>query len=274
MNWKPRAYWAFLALATAVLAWRLTVLITHVDRSATSTIEVLYDGLPQPLPRQSPGDLTLSGVQEERFRIPGLVISSTEHAVLIVSPQTRSFTFANISPNEVSCAFSDRVFVASPPALLVEEARKEQLHPVPVSLTAAGGTGIVVPQPLHAALVRAHGAQGTIECASSRQLAGSPTFTERSLTAHVNGLKGPFLFDVSALEDIDNLRFSGGVAFPLAGDRTRFLGPNDNLVSVEWVEVSAAERRDIVLVIVGALAAIAAAMAIEAIRPFIEREPA
>jgi hypothetical protein len=87
----------------------------------------------------------------------------------------------------------------------------------------------------------------------------------------VDGLTGLFLLDISALEDIDNLRFSGGIYFPLAGERTRLLESTDNVVSVEWVDVSASEKRDIVLVTVGALAAIGAAMAIEAIRPFIER---
>jgi hypothetical protein len=42
-------------------------------------------------------------------------------------------------------------------------------------------------------------------------------------------------------------------------------------MSVEWTDVAALERRDIILVLIGAISAIAAAMAIEAIRPVVER---
>ena len=269
MDWKPRVYWALLAVATAIVGWRLTVMVTHVDREASSTIEVFFDEQPTTHPELS--ELTVSGVQRERFRIPGFVMNGTHRTLAIVTPRTRSFALANVSPKAVSCRFSDRVFQYSPPPVLAEASAKGPLQPVSVLATPSGGTVVVVPRSLHAALVRARSGQGIIACESSRQLAASPTFTDRAVTLHVDGLNGPFFFDVSALEDVDNLRFSGGVAFPLTGERTRFLDPTDNLVSAEWVDVSAAERRDIVLVTVGALAAIGAAMAIEAIRPFIER---
>jgi hypothetical protein len=100
-----------------------------------------------------------------------------------------------------------------------------------------------------------------------------PTFTERAVTVRANtGSGGAVVLDVSALQDVDDLRFSGGLQAPLGGDRTRLLYGGDDIVSAEWVDVAAQEQRDIILVIIGALSAIAAAMAIEAIRPAVERQ--
>ena len=270
MNWKPRVYWAFFALVIAGVGWRLTALITHVDQSAQFALDVRYEG---ETAHPKLGDITLHSVEQERYLVPGVVIDGMQHAVLIVTPATRSFVLTNIDPKNLSCAYSDRVFRHSPPVAMIEKSGNKQQRVAPISDRPGGGSIIVVPQSLHVALVQASTAQGAIACATSRQLAASPTFTDRSLTLHVEGLSGPFFVDVSALEDIDDLRFSGGFAIPLAGERMRFLNEQNNFISLEWVDVSAAEERDIVLVIVGALAAISAAMAIEAIRPFIEREP-
>ena len=270
MNWKPRVYWAFFALVIAGVGWRLTSLITHVDQNAHSVLDVTYVGEPAHL---KVGNLTLYGMQQERYEIPGVVIDGMQHAVLIVTPGTRSFVLANIDAKNISCASSDQIFRHAPPVAMIEKSERQQQKIVPISDTPGGGSLIVVPQSLHVALVQARIAQGAIECETSRQIAASPTFTDRSLTFHVRGLSGPFFVDVSALEDVDDLRFSGGVAVPLAGETARFLNAQNNLIALEWVDVSAAEERDIVLVVVGALAAISAAMAIEAIRPFIEREP-
>ncbi len=100
----------------------------------------------------------------------------------------------------------------------------------------------------------------------------APTFTERAITVRAQtGLGGAVFLDVSALEDVDDLRFSGGLQAPLGGDRTRILYAGDDIVSAEWVDVAAQEQRDIVLVIIGALSAIAAATVIEAVRPVVER---
>jgi len=131
---------------------------------------------------------------------------------------------------------------------------------------------IVVPDELRHSLASLPDGRGLIRCKTSRTLAASPTFSERAMTVRAsNGLLGSVILDISALEDITNLRFSGGVEVPFAGERTRLLTGDQNVVAVDWVDASAQEERDIILVIIGALAAIGAAMAIEAIRPFIER---
>jgi hypothetical protein len=270
MNWKPRIYWALLAAVTALVGWRLTLLITHVDRGVHSTLTVVYEE--RPVRHLTLTGITLSDLERERFRVPGIVIDGPSNALLIVTPESRSFTVTNLSPKEFSCGSSNRVYKGASPAFLVEAIRHESVKPDLVASAANGGSVIVVPSALHAALSHVEGGEGLISCAATRQLAAEPTFTDRELTVQAQGLSGLFMLDVSALEDINNLRFSGGVAFPFAGERTRFLDRVDNIVSIEWDEVLAEERRDIILVVVGALAAIAAAMAIEAIRPFVERE--
>lgn len=269
MNWKPRISWALLAVLVALAGWRLTVLVTHVDRRADSTVEIVYGE--QPPTRMNLRDLSVSAVQKERDRIPGIVVSGSAQVLMLVTASSRSFTLNAGSALGLSCSYSNRVFERTTPLFLVEMARNGPLLPFPVTQTAAGSVFVSVPAALHTALAHKRSGHGIILCTFSKPLAARPTFTDRSLTITVLGLSGIFLFDVSALQDIDNLRFSGGVSFPLAGERTRFLVSTDNIVSVEWTDVTASERRDIVLVIVGALAAISAAMAIEAIRPFIER---
>lgn len=155
---------------------------------------------------------------------------------------------------------------------LIDTLTSGAVKPLPVSTTKQDGTLITIPNSLHVALTRRTSGQGAIRCQTSRPLAAAPTFTDRSLTIQAqNGSAGVVVLDVSALEDIDNVRFSGGIANAFLGDRTRILGPNNDVVSVEWNDVSAEEQRDIVLVTIGALAAIAAAMIIESVRPFIER---
>ena len=269
MDLRPSIYWALPALLTAMTGWWLTGIITHVDPNAKSTLTVVYDG--SPARQNTLTGVSLSRLQRERYDIPGVIVSSMQHALLVVTPETRSFEIKDLIARGLSCNFSFRVYKNASPAFFLEAARRDSLAPAPIKSTADGGTLIVIPPALHEALARARNGQGLITCDSSRQIAGSPTFTERSLGLHVEGLTGLFMFDVSGLEDIDNVRFTGGVAFPLAGDRTRFLDSSDNIVSTEWVDVSAEQLRDIVLIIIGALAAISAALWIETIRPFIER---
>lgn len=270
INWKPRLYWTLLALLTALIAWRLTHVITHVDRNARSTVAIAFDERPPvslSLRRSS-----IAAFQQNRFRIPALVITGSKEALVAVTPAMRSVALKSINPGSLSCRFTDRVFEGASLVFLADAARHEPLQPAPISAANAQGSSIPIPSSLRAALAHSRNGQGVISCTFSGALAAAPTFTDRSLTLHAqNGSAGPVILDVSGLEDIDNVRFSGGVMIPLAGDRTRFLDSTDNVVSVEWVDVSAEEQRDIILVTIGALAAIGAAMAIEAIRPFIER---
>jgi hypothetical protein len=269
VEWKPRVLWGFLALITVLIAWRLTVLITHVDPGAESTAGIKFD---EGSFRVGIARLNVATFIRLRFQLPRVVVTGTREVMLVITPATRSITIANVGPQGISCAVDRRIFPGGSLALV---SGAEKLGPTePIALTPIGENGsfLQVPSSLRAALAHSGQSLGAIECTLARALASQPTFTDRSLTIDGGGPgAGPFVLDISALEDIDNLRFAGGVEVPFAGERTRLVDSSDSVVSAEWVDVAASERRDIVLVIVGALAAIAAAMAIETIRPFIER---
>lgn len=81
----------------------------------------------------------------------------------------------------------------------------------------------------------------------------------------------PFLVDATGLEGISDFRFVGGTPSKLVGvsERVRFVRFGDS-VRVEWKDVPSEEKRDIRLVVIGALIALGAAMTLEAIRPAVE----
>jgi hypothetical protein len=159
----------------------------------------------------------------------------------------------------------------APAAFLVGAENAAALTPIPIQ-SRRNDVFIPIPNRMHAALAGAPDHRAGIVCKLARPLAMAPTFTERAITVRAQtGPGGAVFLDVSALEDVDDLRFSGGLEPLLGGDRTRVLYSGDDIVSAEWVDVTAQEQRDIVLVLIGALSAIAAATAIEAIRPAVER---
>jgi hypothetical protein len=269
IDWKPNFSWAVLALLTAVVAWRLTHIITHVDPSAMSTVTLSVDEQP---PLSLTTRSSLATLQQARFQIPALVITGYKEALLVVTAPMRSLAVDKRNVANVSCGVSDHVFERASLTFLADAAKEESFKPLPVSPDAVHGTSVPVPSSLRAALAKVPKAQGVIRCVFSAPLAAAPTYTDRSLTLRLRNTAGAVILDVSGLEDIDDARFSGGVTVPFAGDRVRLLDGSENIVSVDWVDVAASERRDIVLVLIGALAAIGAAMAIEAIRPLIERD--
>jgi len=269
--WKSRLSWGGFALLVALLALWLTLLITHVDHGAHANLAIVFD-------EQHPLRVDLTRVkigvlERARFAVPAVIFADVRRSVLLVTPSTSAVTIANVRPASMACNFVARPVRGTALEAAAEEAPSGAERPVALAPAGDSGTSIAVPPALHAAIAGVPGARGAIGCTlAGGPVAASPTFTERSITLHVRNLRGGYaIVDVSALEGIDNLRFSGGVTMPFAGDRTRLLDPTDDIVSIEWVDVAAAERRDVILVTIGALAAIAAAMAIEAIRPFVER---
>jgi hypothetical protein len=270
VDWKPRIVWGALAVLVGLGAWQLTRWITYVNRDARATITIAFDERP---PLQLDRALLNAGAfQQDRFRVPRVVIISYAEALFLVTPASFSVRIDGVNPKNVSCGFSDRIATSASAAYLSETIRQAPLTPIEIPQSSASQTLILVPSALHAALAHERG-QGIIACRVARPLPAAPTFTDRSITVHaLDGPTGAVFFDVSALEDIDNLRFSGGLQVPFAGERTRLLDSSDSIVTAEWANVTAQEQRDIVLVLVGALAAIAAAMAIEAIRPLVEPE--
>ena len=263
-----RNLWLLLSLAVAATAWQLTRWITHVDHSPSPILTVVFDERPpfqiERLPRG------LAALQQERYRFAEAALTSEAHLVFLVTPTMRSIALEGVDPGSISCGSlsAERGGVA---AFLVDPDKTVALTPIPLRNSRAK---IVIPIPdrLRGALVGMSASRPGIVCKVGRRLAMAPTFTERAVTVRAKtGLGGTVVLDVSALQDVDDLRFSGGLQAPLGGDRTRLLYAGDDIVSVEWVDVAAQEQRDIILVIIGALSAIAAAMAIEAIRPAVER---
>lgn len=268
MIWQ-RNLWLLLALAVALTAWQLTRWITHVNHSPSPTLTIVFDERPpfqiERLPRG------LAALQQERYRFAEAALTSEAHLVFLVTPTMRSITIEGVHPGSISCGSlsAERGGVA---AFLIDPEKAVALTPISLR---NGRDKVVIPIPdrLRSALVRTSVSRPGIVCKVERPLAMVPTFTERAVTVRANtGSGGAVVLDVSALQDVDDLRFSGGLQAPLGGDRTRLLYGGDDIVSAEWVDVAAQEQRDIILVIIGALSAIAAAMAIEAIRPAVERQ--
>lgn len=270
MDWRPRLYWGGLAALVAIIAALLTGWITHVNKAEGPQLVLTFDESHTfPLERTA---LSLEALEEARFHIPRVIMATEGSVVFVVTPQTRSISLAGPKPRELSCGFLDSAQPGASAPYWVALTDAGPLRPIAVVPKGPGQIAIDVPEALRRSLAGLPTGQGAIKCKVRRVLASHPTFTERAMTVRgQNGPDGALLVDVSALEDVDNLRFSGGIAVPIAGERTRLLDRHDTIVSAEWSSVVAQERRDILLVIIGALAAIAAAMAIEAIRPFVEQ---
>jgi hypothetical protein len=267
MLWQ-RNLWLLLALAVALMAWQLTRWITHVNHGARPVLTLIFDERP-PF-RYERLALSLTALRGERHRFAEAALTSRAHMLFLVTPTMRSIAVGGVDPRSISCGSLPDERGASA-AFLVGAEEAAALTPIPIQ-SRRNDVFIPIPDRMHAALTRAPDHRGGIVCKLSHPLAMAPTFTERAITVRAEtGPGGAVLLDVSALEDVDDLRFSGGLQAPLGGDRTRMVYSGDDIVSVEWVDVTAQEQRDIILVLIGALSAIAAATAIEAIRPAVER---
>jgi len=267
MFWQ-RNLWLLLALAVALTAWQLTRWITHVDHRPRPVVTIAFDERP---PFQYERlTLGLKALRTQRQRFAEVALTSQAHILFLITPTMRSIAVGGVDPGSVSCGSLPDERGASA-AFLVGAEEAAALTPIPIQ-TSHDKVFIPIPNRIRAALARAPDGRVGIVCKLARPLAMAPTFTERAITIRAQtGAGGAVLVDVSALEDVDDLRFSGGLQAPLEGDRTRVLYSGDDIVSAEWVDVTAQEQRDIVLVLIGALSAIAAATAIEAIRPAVER---
>jgi hypothetical protein len=273
MNPTARILWAVLAFLLTLVTWRLTHLITHVDHEARASFAVAIDEQPPYAIDLSRVNLQLA--RQNRFRLPAIVFVGPRNVLFITTPATRAVTIASLKPNQLSCGFLDGVLHGAALTDVAEAAGRATFKPLPLEPAGSDGTLIRAPDAMRAALAGAPGTQGEIRCMFLQPLAARPTYTDRSITVQVrNGKSGYAMLDISALDDIDNVRVTGGLTIPFSSGRTQLLTPTDDVVAIEWNDVSAQERRDIILVIIGALSAITAAVAIEAIRPFIEREPA
>jgi hypothetical protein len=263
-----RNLWLLLALVVALAAWQLTRWITHVDHSPRPVLSIVFDERPPFQFERLP--LGVAAVQKKRYRFAEAALTSEAHMLFFVTPTMRSIAVEGVDPNSISCgSLPDESGGAA--AFLVDPEKAVALSPIPIQ---NGRAEVVIPIPnrIRDALVRTPASRAGIVCEVAHPLAIAPTFTERAVTVRAKtGPGGAVILDVSALEDVDDLRFSGGLQTPLGGDRTRLLYSGDDTVSAEWVDVTAQEQRDIVLVIIGALSAIAAATVIEAVRPAVER---
>lgn len=273
MDLRPRLYWGGLAVVVALIATALTIWITHVDRSPKPVIGFeVKESNPLRIDRLR---LSIASINTVRFRIPRVVMADPRMVLFMVTSGTSSIVLTGVEPRGLRCGYLEDVAAGASAEYWSDAVSREPLQRMSVAPRPSGPLVLAVPATLRRSLASRTDAQGVMACSVSRTLASKTTFTERAMTVHAqNGEYGSLMVDVSALEDVDNLRFSGGIAIPIAGERTRLMDRYDNIVSAEWTSVAAAERRDIVLVLIGGLAAIAAAMAIEAIRPFVENPDA
>lgn len=268
MRWHPRNLWLVLAAAFTLTAWGLTRWITHVDRRPQPVITVAIDERPPfQFERMIP---SISAFGRTRRRFPEIVLTNEGHLLFLVTPATRSITVRGAAASELACASGGDVPGGGAASIADAE---DAAATTPIAVQNVGGAAYIeIPPAMRMAPAARHSARAAITCKVAHPLTMAPTFTERAVTVRAETARGGgVLLDVSALEDVDNLRFSGGLQMPLGGDRTRLLYGGDDVVSAEWVDVAASEQRDIVLVIIGALSAIAAAMIIEAVRPAVER---
>ena len=270
MNWKPRVAWAALAILTACVAWLLTRTVTRVHYGATAHLSVAFDERPPVAIAVSHLDLPF--LKSSRYRIPAIVLLGRGAVLFLVGPTTRAILITTPDDGSIACAMVRGTFDSAAPLAIVQRVTAgASLEPLAPTLVTGRTVRLSIPPRLHDELRRAANSQGAIQCSVQSELATPLTFTERALTLTGNNGGGALLVDAESLEDVDNVRFSGGIAVPLAGERVRLLTAADHTLSMEWIDVAAQEQHDIVLVFVGGLAAIAAAMAIEAVRPFIER---
>ncbi len=263
-----RNLWLLLALAVAIVAWLLTRWITHVNHTPRPVVTIVFDERPAFQFQRVPFGLT--ALQRERRKFPEVALTGKAHVLFFVTPSLRSITIRGLDAREITCAQLNGApgAIAALPADDENVARQTSI----AIQSSSAGAVIAIPSAMHEALARTRDRRAGISCKFRHPLAMNPTFTERALTVRANTAPGgAVLLNVTALEDVDDLRFSGGLQAPLGGDRTRLVYSGDDVVSAEWVDVTAQEQRDIVLVLIGALSAIAAATAIEAIRPAVER---
>jgi hypothetical protein len=282
--------WAACALVVFLFSAILTRVITKVDDGATRQIGVLVlSTKPLDINRLlvSPAE-----VENERFRVPHIAVIGY-HAMLFVVPRdTTSIAVYENAPFAMSCNLAPAVEAGTSVPLFAALVRTTKLAPLPVHADTSASVveierqalpgmqaltrrlwrdSLAVPDSIRAELRRVPDGEVAIRCDFPEPLSASPTFSSRTLTIGAPVfMRGSAAVDFSAFDGIDDVRFSGGIQVPAAGDRVRVVDPNDRFISATWSDEAALEQRDVVLVLVGGLAAIGAAMAIEAIRPFVE----
>ena len=264
---RESLYWGLLCVLAVVTACWLTVMITRVNYGARAGLNVDFQET-----RPAPFD-PHTGVEtfaEEEFRIPRIIMGENHTAILIFNADTQRIVLSADRSIAITCRLVDAVALHAPVGTVGELEEKAPSEPIAVDGEGSSRLTITIPRSAIGRL-KTPDSQGIISCRPHWPIVAAPTFTDRALAVHgINKPNGMVFVDVSALDDVDDLRFSGGVEDPLAGERTRLLVPVNDSVSAAWSDVVAEERRDIVLVVVGALFAIAAALAIETIRPFVE----
>jgi hypothetical protein len=282
-------YWGLLGIFVAVVCVVLTHLVTHIDRGAVYQVGVAFNA------RNPTGAVAVSipNLELHRFEIPILAPTNYDELLFIVTPATTSVTVYDSDPFEMSCAYSGDVQAAAALPTFVGLVRKEPLTllgdhitGVPAKLTLVAGSNsvtrlatrsvwsaeLLLPPGLRANLQRTELARAVIRCSFAKPIVAAPTFSDRSIVVALpDSNTGTVALDMSAFDGVENVRFAGGVSNPNGGDEVRILDAKDRLVRIEWADQAALEQRDIVLVLIGGLAAIAAAAFIESMRPAVKK---
>lgn len=272
---------------TFVCMW-LTHLITYTSEDSGKLIGVTFDSSHTLGVKDLSTDL--QQLERERFEVPRVALSGYKELLFIIPAGTNSITIFGEDRVDATCAYADDAESNASTPAFVALARHGQLVPLDtksdpspraVTLNSQSHSAVArqmlwrqtisVPESLRVKLDGAENAQAVIKCTFPHSLAGSPTFSGRSLSIGVpNEHTGLVVIDMTAFDGISAIRFAGGSPVAAGNDRGRILDSTDRFVRVDWTDEALQEQRDVVLVLIGGLAAVAAAMAIEAIRPFVE----
>lgn len=278
-------YWGLLGVLVTVVCILLTRQITHVDRGAMHEIGVAFDAEPA----AGAVGVTLDNLEQHRFEVPIVAVTDYDELLFIITPGTRTVTVYGAQPFEMSCAYAPDVQSAAGLATFVAMVRRDpltsivdrgQATPQPLGLSdsvlpltphSVWGVVLTIPPSLRARLQRTTFAQAVIRCSFAKAIVAAPTFSGRStIVALPKANSGIVALDMSAFDGISDVRFGGGITTPNSGDQLRILDPKDRLTRIQWSDEAALEQRDIILVLIGGLAAIAAATFIEALRPAVK----
>ena len=290
MNWRPTIYWGALAVLVGIVAIVLTHWISVVNLNSDRPLGFIFSGPQLEIP--APEKLFALRGTPLRRKLPRIVINGYNELVLVVPGTIRGVHILGYTPAQFSCvAITQPATGQASVAAIIQALRHFPLTPVSVTpgtdialkgeakqIATTNGlaqdlavTDVGLPLSVSKAIRGNADRSAVIRCDFKEPLAASPTFTDRSITLVTSG-KGTSaaLLDISALSDIQDLRFFGGNVLPWEGNRTRLFDHNDQVVSAEWSDVAAQARRDMLLVVIGALAAIAASTGLEAVRPIVE----
>jgi len=129
MSWRPNNVWLVLAIAIAAIAWQLTRMITHVDRTPRSVLTVTID---EPAATQFEGiPRDFAAVARLHHQFPEIALVGMADVLFLVTPATRSITVGKLDPAGISCRSLDEE-EGGTTAFIVAAAKPERRNPIAI----------------------------------------------------------------------------------------------------------------------------------------------